>query len=216
MADSHRARLRWVALGASDATGAGTANPDRESWVAQLAAALAPRIEAFNLAVGGALLAEARAHQLPAALNLRPDVVSLWLVVNDAVAGVPLERYRGDLRATLGALRERGIEVVVGNMPDLTLVPAIPLPPEGVAEVRAEIERWNRAIAAEAAEVGAAVVDLFGHRPERAHFSDDGFHPSVHGHRLIARAFRHVLETVIARRPTVRQTEEGKRWTSRG
>ena len=203
MNETERGRARWVALGASDATGAGTARPERESWVAQVALALESRVHAINLGVGGCLLAEARSMQLPAALRLRPDVVSLWLVVNDAVAGVPLERYRSDLRAVLAALRQQGIDVIVGNLPDLTRIPAIPVPPEGVAEMLSEIRRWNRAIAAEAEQAGAALVDLFGHRPERLHFSDDGFHPSVDGHRLLAGAFREALEAVLARRATL-------------
>jgi len=194
-------RLVWVALGASDATGEGTSDPPRDNWVARLAATLPRDTTVHNEGVGGSTLAEARRVQVPRALAASPDVVSLWLVVNDLLSGVPLPVYERELAEVLDALSAADCRVVVGNVPDLSRVPALGAAAGQATLLRLTAEHWNAAIARIAFAHRAAVVDLFGAGAELARdeepFTADGFHPSAAGHQRLADLFRPAVERAL-------------------
>ena len=194
--------LNWVALGASDATGEGTPDPAHDNWVARLANGLPPDVRVVNLGVSGSTLAEARRNQLPRAIEASPDVVSLWLVVNDALSGVHVSTYERDLAGLLASLSELDCRVIVGNMPDLSRVPALGAVGDRVTLLRLTAEHWNATIARIAFAYGAEVVDLFDldaaideQWPE--YFGQDGFHPSPAGHRRLAELFRPAIERAL-------------------
>src|SRR3954453_24025772 len=88
-----RRPLTYVAMGASDAVGVGATNPETDGWVPRLGAELGPNTRVVNLAVSGSTLAQAMQEQLGPALDAQPDVVTVWLAVNDLNARVPLEQY---------------------------------------------------------------------------------------------------------------------------
>src|SRR6266496_5243432 len=111
--------VTYVAIGASDAVGVGARDPLTEGWVPRLGARLGSEARVINLGVSGSTLAQALDEQLGPAVDARPDVVTVWLAVNDFNAGVPLERYAADLDRLLGALRQTQARVLVGNVPDL-------------------------------------------------------------------------------------------------
>lgn len=80
----------YVAIGASETVGAGSSDPLRQSWPQVLfRAAFTRRATFVNLGVPGATVAEALEQEVPYAEELRPDVVTIWLNVNDLVTGVP-------------------------------------------------------------------------------------------------------------------------------
>ena len=195
--------LRWVAMGASDAAGFGTADPARLNWVALIAADLPARVRTRNLAVPGSTLADARREQLPDALASEADVVSLWLVVNDVLAGVPLGAYERELAGTLRALREAGCEVVLGNLLDLSRLPSLLAAGFDPAALRGLVQRWNASIARLAAAHGATLVDLAAHSEhlaERPEFlGPDGFHPSEAGQAALADLFRPAVQAALER-----------------
>src|SRR5260221_10825463 len=85
--------LTYVAIGASDAVGVGARDPETEGWVPRLGATFGPNVRVVNLGVSGSTLSQALAEQLAPAVDAQPDVVSVWLAVNDLNARVPLERY---------------------------------------------------------------------------------------------------------------------------
>ena len=60
-----------------------------------------------NLGVSGSTLAQALQEQLGPAVDAQPDVVTVWLAVNDLNARVPLEQYAADLETLLGQLDRR-------------------------------------------------------------------------------------------------------------
>lgn len=191
--------LTYVALGASDSVGVGARVPERESWVAVLYARLPAGSRLVNLGVSGSLLRQALDQQLPVALDADPDLVTVWLAVNDLNARVPLDRYTADLDTLLRSLREGSdATILVGNVPDLSTLPSasrMNLQP---------IPRWNAQIEEVVARNGAQLVDLrdawreVAENPE--YVSSDGFHPSTAGYVRLADRFFDVAASELGAR----------------
>ena len=193
----------YVAVGASDAVGVGARRPRREAWPRLLhRRVFGPGTRFVNLGVSGATVAEALAEQVPQAERLEPDVATVWLVVNDVVADVPVDRYEADLDELVARLGRRGAtRVLLGNCPYLDRLPAYLLGRAlGVApepeEANALVDRYNAAVEAVAVRQDATLVDLraAGLAARRAGvesklFAADGFHPSTAGHRALAATF---------------------------
>jgi lysophospholipase L1-like esterase len=145
-----------------------------------------------NLGVSGTLTHAALQDQLPRALRDQPDLVTVWLAVNDLNAQVPLAQYTADLNALLDALTvQTHARVLVANVPDLPLVPAYSgVPPDAL---RATVQHWNAAIGDAAERHGAVLVDLYKEYAELAanptYLSSDGFHPSAAGYARVADLF---------------------------
>jgi lysophospholipase L1-like esterase len=181
----------YVALGASDAVGIGAPDPAHDGWVPQFGASLGAGTRVVNLGVSGSTLHQALAEQLGPALDAHPDVVTVWLAVNDLNAHVPLESYGSDLDRLLAMLEPTHARILVANVPDLTaLAPYAGVPAD---QLSAEVDRWNLVIAETAARHGAELVDLHAHWQEVAkhpeYLSGDGFHPSPEGYQRLAAVF---------------------------
>jgi lysophospholipase L1-like esterase len=184
--------LVYVGIGASDTVGVGASDPAREGWVPRLAQLLGPGTRMRNLGVSGTLIRTALQDQVPVAVREQPDLVTVWLAVNDLDAHTPLASYSADLDSLLGTLaRQTHASVLVANVPNLVLVPkyqAVDAQP-----FAAEVGRWNEAIAGAAVRNNAQLVDLYAHWAELARrpdfISSDGFHPSSAGYARIAELF---------------------------
>jgi lysophospholipase L1-like esterase len=183
--------LTYVAIGASDAVGVGAKDPETEGWVPRLGATFGPNVRIVNLGVSGSTLSQALVEQLAPAVDAQPDVVTVWLAVNDLNARVPLERYATDLDTLLTRLSNTHARVLVGNVPDLGRLAVY----RGVdpAPLQAEVDRWNQVIADTTSRHGATLVDLFSRWQEVAdhpeYVSADGFHPSSEGYQALADVF---------------------------
>ncbi|MFN0073054.1 MAG: SGNH/GDSL hydrolase family protein [Chloroflexota bacterium] len=186
------APLTYVAIGASDSVGVGAAEPSAEGWVPRLGLLLGRETRVVNLGVSGSTLAQAILEQLGPALDARPDVVSVWLAVNDLNARVPLPQYEADLDRLLGEMRGDGRCILVGNVPDLTRAPVYAR--QDPSALRATIQAWNAVIARVALRHGATLVDLDARWQEITdhpeYLSADGFHPSSEGYARLATLFQ--------------------------
>lgn len=190
----------YLALGASDSVGVGAANPARDGWVPQLQQRLPPGTRLVNLGVSGAKIADAVQQQLPVAAEQHPDLVTIWLAVNDFNARVPLDRYERDLDRLLTAVQAtQPRRVLIGNIPALEQVPVYNVADMSRPQLQAEVARWNEVIARQAARHGATLVDLHSSWTELAshpeYVSGDGFHPSTAGYQRLADVFYTALET---------------------
>ncbi|MFN2626035.1 MAG: GDSL-type esterase/lipase family protein [Mycobacteriales bacterium] len=185
--------FRYVAIGASDTVGVGASDPRAGSWPARLAARLPVGTDYVNLGVSGSLASQAAREQLPAAVGLRPQLVTVWLAVNDLNASVAATDYAVALRSVVEPLMSRtDARVFVGSVPDLRTVPAYA--GTDLAALLARIAAYNTAITALASTFGGqvTVVDLFtgsGPLVSTMTVSADGFHPSDAGYALIADRF---------------------------
>lgn len=191
-----RYTLTYVAIGASDAFGVGTEDPDRQSWPTQLAARLGDHVHLINLGIPGETADQALLDELPIALDAQPDVLTVWLGVNDFADGVPLATFSQQMGSLFSALRQgTHARIVAGNLPDLTLLPRF----FGYRAdtLRTDIGRWNAAIANLCARYGITLVDVFGGWSELAqhpeYISDDGLHPSALGAQRLAGMFAAAL-----------------------
>ncbi len=183
------ASVLYVALGDSTVEGVGASSPAR-NYVGQLherLSAVYPRARVVNLGVGGATASGVLSRQLPRAIKLRPDLVTLSVGPNDITGKRDLESYARDIDAILGILtRQTGAVVVVNLIPDLTVTPRF-RGTEVEARVRERVVAFNEILALQARGYGAEVVDLYTasqHEvparpdligPDRYHPSDDGY-----------------------------------------
>ena len=196
-----------AALGASDATGEGTRNPERDNWVAQLAAQLPADVTVENFGVGGSWLATAYEVQVPEAVAIEPDIVVGWLVVNDLTQGETLADYLDVLDRALATLVRPGRIILLGNAPQLWNLPAFSGDPDDIQELEREVETWNLGLSQVAASHGAVIVDLSQNQVEADDLSDDGFHPSAAGHAKLAATF---LPQVLSAIEAVRAARTAK------
>ena len=185
--------FRYVAIGASDTVGVGATDPRTGSWPALVAARLPAGTAYVNLGVSGSLASQAARDQLPTALGLRPQLVTIWLAVNDLNANLSATDYAAALRSAIAPLVSgTAARIFVGDVPDLRSVPAYAGTDQAALLTR--ITAYNAAIATLAATFPGrvTVVDLFtGSAPlvSTITVSADGFHPSNAGYALIADRF---------------------------
>jgi acyl-CoA thioesterase-1 len=94
--------MRYVALG--DSYTVGTSLDEAGSWPAQLAARLGELELVANLGVNGATSGDLIRDQLPRLEDLRPELVSVLIGVNDVVQGEPAETYGANASQLLDTL----------------------------------------------------------------------------------------------------------------
>jgi acyl-CoA thioesterase I len=201
------AAVVYVALGDSTVEGVAATSPDR-NYVSQLFArlhAIYPAARMVNLGRGGAMSADVVAAQLPRAVALRPDLVTLSVGPNDITGGVPVEIFERNVDRILRTLvRDTRAMVVVNLLPDLAVTPRFRTSDQREAVGHAT-RRFNDALARTARAHEVAVVDLFGasrdevpRRPELV--ASDGYHPSDLGYARWAELMWPHIESRIGRR----------------
>jgi acyl-CoA thioesterase I len=177
----------YVAIGASESVGEGADDRLSQAWPQVLFRTALPRETVFiNLAVPGSTVADALTQQVPEAVRMAPAMVTVWLNVNDLLAGVRPSDYERRLETLVKQLRRGGsTKVLLANTPPLDHLPsyqaclsgssnaeACPLQalarlagrPLGQlptpARLNALTAEYNRATAKVAAAQGAILVDL--------------------------------------------------------
>jgi len=201
---------RFVALGDSITLGIGdpvrscsppggceaAARPGRPGWRgwAVLLAEALPEPELHNLAANGARIADVERDQLPRALQLRPDVASVVVGVNDTLRpNFDPALIAAAVAHTVGALRAADAAVLTMRMPDPGRMLGVP----GVLArpLARRAHEFNLAMDAVAERFGTLHFDAAGdpevYSPHM--WAADRLHPSERGHRLIARRFHGLL-----------------------
>ncbi len=192
--------ITYVAIGASDTFGLGTEDPYEENWATDLVDLLGPsHIHLINLGIPGITVHDVLHLELPIALEAHPDLVTIWLGVNDIVANVPANSYASDLNTLLARLRASSphARIAIANIPDLTLLPFF-AGHDSVALTQ-QIQAYNAVIASAAQRYSAILVDLTQQNYNlRAHpeyiSSIDGLHPTDIGYQQLAKVFYQALQ----------------------
>lgn len=185
---------RYVALGDSFTAGAaGTNAPSFADRLADLLREANPALQYTNLAVAGARTLEVADEQLPACLELEPDVVTLVCGGNDALLAVrpDVHAHMTGFDTTLETLTKRlpGVVLATATTPDPGRF--LRLRPKSAGRITSAIERINDATRAAAARHGVPCLDIAAH-PEalaRGNYARDGYHPAPEACRRAAVAF---------------------------
>jgi len=185
---------------ADPADAAGPARPAGQSerrgwrgWAVLLAECL-PEPRLHILAVNGACVADVERDQLPQALELRPDIASVVVGVNDTLrSNFDPDRIAVAAANTIGALRAAGAEVLTMRLPDpgrMLGIPAVLARP-----LARRAHQINQVMDTVAERFGTVHFDAAGDAETYDHrmWAVDRLHPSERGHRHIARRFHGML-----------------------
>ncbi|MDX1883619.1 SGNH/GDSL hydrolase family protein [Mycolicibacterium sp. 120270] len=186
---------RYVALGDSQTEGLWDGN-DSDGVIGfadRLAAmldGLHPGLHYANLAVRGRRIVDVLDDQLPRALAMRPDLISVCVGMNDITR--PGKSF-GSALAEFDQLHDRlaqsGATVVTTTFPDIgRIVPVGKF-------LTTRVLQTNEAIVSASKRYGFKLVDLYN-APSMTQpkvWSDDRVHGSTHGHMLFAAAAAEAL-----------------------
>lgn len=184
----------YIAIGDSFTEGMSDELPDGTflGWADRLAVMLAeekPHFRYGNTALRGKELKEIIDEQLPIALDVRPDLVTVCAGGNDIVIpGANVDLIGRMFDDMVRRLTEAGIHVVVFTGPDTREVSI-------VNRIRGKVALYNAHVHATAERYGARVVDLWAMNvlhDQRA-FCADRLHFSSEAHRRIALRAAEVL-----------------------
>ncbi|MFF1699882.1 SGNH/GDSL hydrolase family protein [Streptomyces sp. NPDC058257] len=190
--------LCFVAMG--DSLTAGIGDPTEEGWrgwAALLAAGLAARegeARFHNLAVSGAQTGDVLNRQLPEALKLRPDLVSVIVGVNDTLrCTFDIQAVAARLDTAYGAATRQGAQLLTACLPDPGAMLGLP------GALARPLARRQRAVNAVVHALSERYDAVHLHLAEdewvadRALWSADRLHPGERGHRLVAARFHGLL-----------------------
>lgn len=184
----------FVAIGDSFTEGLSDLKPDGtyRGWADRLAEILADGHADFsyaNLALRGKVLEEIFDEQLPAALELKPDLVTVCAGGNDLIIpGADPDEIAARFEAGITELRKAGIRIVIFTGPDTKQMALMNM-------LRGKVAIYNANLWAIAGRHGAQVVDLWAMdvlHDARA-WSDDRLHFTPEGHHRIALRTAEVL-----------------------
>ena len=211
--------ITYVAIGASETVGVGAADPTHDAWPQVFFRTALPRSTVFyNFGIPGATVAIALSDELSDALSVQPSLVTVWLNVNDLIAGESAAVYENQLDELVHALRRGGAaRVLVANTPHLDQLPAYIECRAGTAQpgitcpaqtaptpdvLNSSVAAYNASIARVVQREGAILVDLNsqGEVPDLHPdwVSSDGFHPSTSGYAAVAAEFAAALKSAPA------------------
>ena len=187
---------RYVAVGDSFTEGLwddpdGRDAPQR-GWADLLASHLSERrkaagesaLEYANLAIRGKVLRAILVEQVPVAMAMAPDLVSLVGGGNDILRPTSdIDRMARNLEARVVRLRAAGIDVLLGTGYDAYGSPL-------VSATRSRVGIYNSLIWSMARRHGAYVLDAWGMRSLRdwRMWSEDRIHLTSEGHARVAQA----------------------------
>ncbi len=182
---------RYVALGDSFTEGVGDHDPARPNgvrgWADRVAEVLASGSDDFgyaNLAIRGRKLRQVLAEQVVPALDLAPDLVTMYAGGNDILRPrVDIDALVAEYDAAVGVLRDSGAHIVLFTGFDLGFAPFF-------RHLRGRVATYNELVREVADDHGATLVDYWRLREYRdpRMWADDRLHMSTAGHQRMAAA----------------------------
>jgi len=210
-------KQRVVAFGDSVTLGVRAGVAEHQTFRSLLQQALSKEgaAQVVNAGVGGHNTRHALQRLEKDVLAEKPDAVIVMFGVNDAAmvdAGpvaraeprVPLEEYRRNLETIVRRIREGGAKVVLCTPTPMSRAYAY----SNVGayaqneEMNFMLRRYAEAAREVARSTGATLVDafrLFLDRPDGLKLIEDGCHPYVEGHRILAGALLEPVRTALGR-----------------
>lgn len=186
--DRKDAPVVYMALGDSTCVGVGARKGG--GYAARLLARIRqarPQSQLINLCAAGATTNTLLREQMSQKASMHPTLITLSIGANDLMEEVEGGEFAERFEEIVLRLKEFGAPIVITNLPDISLAPAMP------ALIREDVRRraiiFNARIGEVAKRHGLLSVDLYDMSREivPAHpefFSTDGFHPSDAGYEL--------------------------------
>ena len=197
-ANASQGQVTYVAIGASDTFGIGTSDPYTLNWATDLAEKLGQNVHLINLGIPGISLHDALSSELPVAIDSHPDLVTIWLAVNDLAKNVPISNYSHDLNLLLNRLQTNSpsARILIANVPDLALLPYFSS--YNPQQLQKRILIYNASIASIAQQHHVILVDLsqqnYNLKDHPEYISNDGLHPTDLGYLQLAEVFYKTLQ----------------------
>jgi len=153
-------------------------------WADRVAGVLAQRRPEFryaNLAIRGKLLDQVLAEQLPRAMEMAPDLVSLAAGGNDILRGSDVDVLADQFESGVARLQAAGCRVIIFTGFDPRIFPVI-------RWLRGRIAAYDMHLRGIADKAGCDLVDLWSMRAlnDTRAWSPDRLHLTAEGHRLVA------------------------------
>ncbi len=164
------------------------------------------RLEFFNRGISGHKVADLKARWQKDAIDMRPDLLSILVGVNDvgraSAKGVPLDRWEADYRSMLEDSRKANDKLRIVLLDPFVLRCGRLDNDSAWKKWRGEADKLREIVARLAQDFRAVhvktqdVLDQAAEAVSPEHWIWDGVHPLPQGHELIARAW---LQQVSAR-----------------
>jgi lysophospholipase L1-like esterase len=188
----------FVAIGDSFTEGLEDPDPGGgfRGWADRVAGVLSAQRPGFryaNLAIRGKLLGEVAAEQLPRAVELAPDLVSLAAGGNDILRGTDVDVLAAEFEPAVAKLQAAGCRVLIFTGFDPRMFPVIRL-------LRGRIAAYDMHLRGIADDYGCDLVDLWSMRvlKDKRAWSPDRLHLATEGHRRVALRACEVLGVPVA------------------
>ncbi len=188
----------FVAIGDSFTEGLHDPDPGGgyRGWADRVAGVLSARQPGFryaNLAIRGKRLGEVVGEQVPRAVELAPDLVSLAAGGNDILSGADVDALAAEFEPAVAKLQAAGCRVLIFTGFDPRMFPVIRL-------LRGRIAAYNMHLRGIADEYGCDLVDLWSMRvlKDTRAWSPDRLHLTTEGHRRVALRTCEVLGVPVA------------------
>jgi len=199
--ENHHPPMRVAVLGDSSVTAPGVAGPE-EIWVRRICARLAESRHVIlqSYAVSGSKAIDLIDNQLEPTLAFAPDLVIVSVGSNDAIKGVSLRTFEGQLDELIAVLAETDALILMSGVGDLGTIPRLYPPLRNMMTRRSA--RFDRVHHLVAARYGAHVVEHRSDDPaiwysDRGLWSADLFHVSAAGHERWANVTWRTLEPLL-------------------
>lgn len=180
---------RYVAIGDSLTEGIGDPEPQspggHRGWADRVAEVLSAQTEDFayaNLAVRGKLIQQIMDEQIDAALDLRPDLVSICAGGNDVIRpGSDPDEVTERLERAVARLSSGGATVVMLTAVDVGFSPVF-------RSIRGKVAIYNENVRKIAKRYDCIVVDLWAQDElkDSRYWADDRLHYNPLGHHVLA------------------------------
>ncbi len=184
----------YISLGDSTAEGIGASHPSKSYPALVFRKIKQDKKEAvfYNLGKGGARIKDVIESQLPKAIELKPDLVTISVGGNDLHQRTRLKHFEKDFFKLIKTLNEEtSATIIISNIPDVSLLPSLSIFVRYLSKFLTR--RLNRVIYRHAKRFKCILIDLYdGSKTYSKKYSDliskDGFHPSDRGYSLWANA----------------------------
>ena len=157
------------------------------------------RLEFFNRGISGNKVSDLKARWQKDAINMKPDLLSILIGINDVSRGGTLKQWQADYRFILDASRKAKADLPLVLLDPFVLRSGRLKIPEVWQKWRAKVDKYGAIVAQLANDYDAIhvktqeVFDEAAKAVSPEQWIWDGVHPLPQGHELIARNWLQVV-----------------------